>query len=167
MNFGLNEVRGIIPPDWRVIDKYSYYSYLVKNDLIDKAIFKKSGAGVIARLKRLASLGYTPQVFWSRGDYMIREWIAGINWKLYIDEVELTEELALWYIEENYRMWKITGGHGDLIWYNVLITPDKKIKWIDINVRGEGIDTFSRQMSWHTYKMFTPEEVIELTKTFK
>ena len=104
-------------------------------------------------------MGYTPKVYWNDERTVLLEWIEGVSWKVYLNDVPLTRELAEWYILENWKIHKSTGGHGDFVWYNVIITPDLEVMWIDLGAGGLDTDSFVNQMWMHTYRIFRGEYI--------
>lgn len=157
-----SELSKHLPEGWAVTHINSFKSFKVMELKTGKeGVLKLLGPAIIERLYDIEEYGYTPKIIWEQNNYAIIEWIFGIHWKGYIDKIGLTDELARWYILENWKIFNIIGGHGDFVWYNIIITPDIEVKWIDIGT-GNSKEAFINQMWMHTNRMYTKEEIEEM-----
>jgi RIO-like serine/threonine protein kinase len=124
----------MIPEGWVQIDTIGKkFMPVLRGQFNVIAVYKESSVEIVDRLIAIQKYGYTPEVYWTDGEgNYIMEYINGLAWKLYLDKVDITEELAEWYILENWNIRQEIGPHGDFVWYNVMITDDGWLRWIDI-----------------------------------
>ena len=150
-----------IPDEWAFYSGLGSKVMLVKNNNNQIGVLKLSSDAIVSRLKEIEKYGHTPKVYYYGNGITILEYIAGTNWKIYLDSHELTDELAKWYIIENIKIYNAIGSHGDFVWYNVLVTPNMEIKWIDIGL-GNTLEQFINQLYYHLYKKYSEEYIYSL-----
>lgn len=120
-------------------------------------VYKHSTKEVIDRIVKLQHPSL-PNIVWHDETDYIRDYIEGTAMNGYYQCMYPSTNWLKWYVIENYYIWKQTGGHGDFIPNNVIITPSMEIKWIDVNV-GDSLETFLTMLPTHFNNKVTREEI--------
>ena len=155
-------LKDIIPDGWRFCSSLGSKVIMVEDKERRLGILKKGADWLVDRLNIIESYGHTPKVYYYEPGCMILEYINGTNWKVYLDSHSVTDKLAHWYILESLKIYNDIGGHGDYVWYNVIITPDNQLKWIDLGIGNDDWDEFINQLYMHLYRKYSKDYITNM-----